>query len=128
MSDELLNRVYDSNPDVPSEPVEEEKIYDEETISMMINIVGEHLDYEKAGRVLAREHPRLFIKMLQGTLPTKGWAARFEGMNKVQAIKLYRAETGAGLKESKLFVERVGGYDGHDPYALGNSPFDNGED
>jgi len=97
-------------------------LYDEETIKMMIDIVGEKLDYKAAGKALAALHPRMFVEMLKEGAKTSNWHDRFFGLRKIAAIKLYREEiikeTGTPplLRDAKNFVEYTGGYTDNDGY------------
>jgi len=66
------------------------------------------VDYVGLVREIARKHPKIVVDAVNSQYQN-GWRGRIKSMmdsgHKMEAIKLWRAETGLGLKEAKEAVE-----------------------
>ena len=71
-----------------------------------------NFDYKRIAINLAKEHPEIFLQMVQRSVPTAGWHQKIISLLKddlkVDAIKLLRVETGFGLKEAKDVCDNLG--------------------
>jgi hypothetical protein len=70
-------------------------------------------DYKRIAINLAKEHPEIFLQMVQRSAPpVPGWHQEIISLlkteRKVDAIKLLRVETGFGLKEAKDVCDNLG--------------------
>lgn len=75
-------------------------------------LMGDTVNFRQLGINLAKEHPALFIKMVQQDAgPAERWCTEAVGLlrsgHKVNAIKEIRQATGLGLKEAKDVADNV---------------------
>ena len=73
-----------------------------------IELLGKELDYKAICFAIASSHPAVFVKHAAGDDKVAleyACKALVEDGKKFDAIKMWRAETGAGLKEAKEAVE-----------------------
>ena len=72
-----------------------------------LEIIATEPDYKRLGILVAQNSPKVFCKAFEEISPTLKNRVRKEYVKagKVPAIKMYRAETGEGLRESKEYVD-----------------------
>lgn len=74
----------------------------------VIDIIAHgYVDFTEIGRVLASEHPDIFLRLhrAQGWLRKLDRAVKVYNAGKIASIKLVKDWSGMGLKDAKLFVE-----------------------
>ena len=76
-----------------------------------IEIVANEPDWKKLCVTIAQNNPKVFCAAADSIDPYQALKnqvmAEFVSQGKVPAIKMYRNETGEGLRESKEYVESI---------------------
>ena len=70
-----------------------------------IDLLKGEFDWRNLCFSIAATNPKAFIDAVERM--GVNWNKLFQGLTKIEAIKLYREKTGASLKDAKEFVEAV---------------------
>jgi ribosomal protein L7/L12 len=107
----------------PSNVVQMSQVPERATFQRVIDITSKPFDAQKVAVALAKEHPEIFLKLVEATTVVVDWHRDVVTLAyqsaAVSAIKLIRERTGFGLKEAKDVYDMLRSFMSQAGYMIG---------